>query len=144
MTTIKAMKQTAVELKTLQRAISRNPGLGFNVQPSIITELDEAIAREEAQTVVARVKRLTNCSIIDSTGCAVRWEDLPDGTELFTHPAAAPSGERATNVALLRMCVEHLRATGRIVDDEGEVTDQIEQAADMRAADHLSAPRALP
>ena len=75
--------------------------------------LSEAIATEEAQWVepVARVKRLTNCSIIDSTGCAVSWEDLPDGSALFTRPAPSPAdhigdatklaGERAALIAQL-------------------------------------------
>lgn len=53
---------------------------------------------EQAQAVepVARVKKLVNCAIIDSTGCAECWEDLPDGTPLFTHPAPPPAGDRAS------------------------------------------------
>ena len=49
--TIDAMKMALYELKQLQIALSRNPGLGFNVQPSVIEALREAIAAEEAQTV---------------------------------------------------------------------------------------------
>jgi len=55
--------------------------------------------------------------------------------EMAVANASPPSGDREAHVGLLRMCVEHMRATGRIVDDEGEVTNQIEEAADMLAAD---------
>ncbi|MFK7090535.1 hypothetical protein AAFM71_17140 [Chromobacterium violaceum] len=40
---------------------------------------------------VAHVKRLVNCAIIDSTGCKTIWEDLPDGTPLYTRPQSAPA-----------------------------------------------------
>ena len=35
---------------------------------------------------VAFVRRMINTQIIDSTGCKVAWEDLPDGTSLYTRP----------------------------------------------------------
>jgi len=52
-----------------------------------------------AQSVepVAMVRKLVNMSIIDSTGCKTSWEDLPDGTKLYTSP---PSAEGARDAAL--------------------------------------------
>jgi len=38
---------------------------------------------------VAMVRKLVNMSIIDSTGCKTSWEDLPDGTKLYTTPPSA-------------------------------------------------------
>ena len=126
--------------------------------------LSEAIATEEAQWVepVARVKRLTNCSIIDSTGCAVSWEDLPDGSALFTRPAPSPAdhigdatklaGERAALIAQLsnddadmlrRKWFGH-RNTGHLsfveaVDAtmEGLMAQQVEVPQDSALLDHL-------
>lgn len=51
LSTIDAMKRAAEELVQLQRALSGLPHIGFNVRPSVITGLNEAIFREEAQTV---------------------------------------------------------------------------------------------
>lgn len=50
-------------------------------------------------------------------------------------PAPQPGGEREALIALQRECVAGLRSTGRLVDDEGEVTNQLEKLADMLAAD---------
>lgn len=71
--------------------------------------LREAIATEEAQWVepVARVKRLTNCSIIDSTGCAVSWEDLPDGSALFTRPGGNSGASWSFRIGGLHAAVHH-------------------------------------
>lgn len=61
------------------------------------------------------------------------------GTETVTKPTRAdapePSGEREALIELQRECVSELRATGRLIDDEGEVTNQLERTADMLAAD---------
>lgn len=49
----------------------------------------EAAANAEAVPageLVAHVKRGTNTSFIDSTGCKTCWEDLPDGSPLYTAP----------------------------------------------------------
>lgn len=49
--------------------------------------------------------------------------------------APEPSGEREVLITLQRECVAELRETGRLVDDEGEVTNRLERIADMLAAD---------
>lgn len=54
----------------------------------------EAAADAEAVPAgepVAHVKRGTNTSFIDSTDCKTCWEDLPDGTALYTKPQAVPA-----------------------------------------------------
>lgn len=51
-----------------------------------------------SQEPVARIKRLVNSSMIDSTGCKTAWEDLPDGTELFATPPAPVSAEPVAEV----------------------------------------------
>jgi len=43
MKTINAMTKAVIELKSLQRALSSNPVMGFNVLPSVITELEDRI-----------------------------------------------------------------------------------------------------
>lgn len=98
--------------------------------------------REEAQTVEQGQWVICSPALLDAgVSCkhAPRRENTGahshDHWISFAHPAPPPSGERAAHVGLLRMCVEHLRATGQLVDDEGEVTDQLEQAADALAAD---------
>lgn len=45
------------------------------------------------------------------------------------------SSEREALIALQRNCVAILREEGRLIDDEGEVTNQLELIADMLAAD---------
>lgn len=50
-----------------------------------------AALNEQSGEAVAHVKRLVNCAIIDSTGCKTTWEDLPDGTPLYTRPQPAPA-----------------------------------------------------
>ena len=74
-----------------------------------LRELRHNLAGMQTQEVapVARVKKLVNCAIIDSTGCAECWEDLPDGTPLFTRPAPPLAGERAELIEQQRYVQEH-------------------------------------
>lgn len=51
--------------------------------PSVLAE---ATREKPAPEPVAHVKRGTNASFIDSTGCKTCWEDLPDGAALYTEP----------------------------------------------------------
>lgn len=57
----------------------------------------EALLRDVAAArdfeLVAKVKRWVNSSIIDSTGCKIRWEDLPDGTPLYAAPPVPKAGQ---------------------------------------------------
>ncbi|MEO7344122.1 MAG: hypothetical protein ABIU85_04730 [Methylotenera sp.] len=65
---------------------------------------------QSSDEAVARVKRWTNSSIIDSTGLKVRWEDLPDGTELYTRPYKL---DKLVNSVISKVIEQCKAATGQ-------------------------------
>ncbi|MGC0155541.1 hypothetical protein ACPRNU_24035 [Chromobacterium vaccinii] len=89
--------QTLTQLADAARAVIAADRAG-ELTDELISALEQALngaelspATEQSGEAVAHVKRLVNCSIIDSTGCNTCWEDLPDGAPLYSRPQPAPA-----------------------------------------------------
>lgn len=126
-TTIKAMKQA--------HAILQSGDLLCEVTAASI--LREAIATEEAQGVEL-VYLVATGLVHDGQETYTRHDVRPplcDAEKLFTRPTQPPTKKQKPLIALQRACVAILREEGHLIDDEGEVTNQLEQVADMLAAD---------